>query len=148
MQRVVIRPRIQRWLLTVLFAVWALLGLTFFTAGDVAAERDWFGLGLGAVLMASGLLGIWRGLRLGVVIDPTGVRERNFDSRDKVTPWSEVQAVDCEQVDVRAGMPLYAPVIRLAADTVAVKALGSYVRDDAERKAEQLRSLLPGHARG
>lgn len=142
MQRIVIRPRIQRWILVVLFTVWGLIGLTSFTAGDVVAERDWFGVGIGVLFIASGVLGIWRALRLGVVIDTTGVRVRGFDSRDVVTPWPAVQAVDCEQVDARAGLPLYAPVLRLADGPVPVKALGSYSRDDAEQKAERLRAFL------
>ncbi|GIF99532.1 PH domain-containing protein [Catellatospora citrea] len=143
MQRIVIRPRIQRWILVVLFTVWGLLGLTYFTSGDVVAERNWFGLGLGVVLVVSGVLGIWRALRMGVVIDAAGVRVRGFDSRDVVTPWHAVQAVDCEQVDTRAGQPLYAPVLRLADGPVPVKALGSYSRDDAERKTAELRAFLP-----
>ncbi|MER7457347.1 PH domain-containing protein [Micromonospora sp. NPDC126480] len=55
---------------------------------------------LGCVLVTSGLAGIWRALRLGVVIDAGGVRVRGFVSREKVTPWSAIQSVDCAQIDV------------------------------------------------
>ncbi|MEU8076293.1 hypothetical protein AB0B31_12680 [Catellatospora citrea] len=147
MQRIVIRPKIQRPILVVLFTGWGLLGLTSFTSGDVIAERNWFGLGLGVLVIVSGVLGVWRALRMGVVIDATGVRLRNFDSRDVVTPWHAVQAVDCEQVDARAGLPLYAPVLRLAGGPVPVTALGSYSRDGAEHKTSQLRAFLSRDAR-
>lgn len=150
MSRIVIRPRIQIPILVVIFAVWTLLGVTYFTSGDVAAERDWFGLVLGCVLVTSGVAGIWRALRLGVVIDAGGVRVRGFDSRDKVTPWSAIESIDCAQVDVRGGLPLYAPVIRLGDDADAViplSALGSYSRQDAERKVEQIRNLKRGAPR-
>jgi hypothetical protein len=120
-----------------------LLGVTYFS-GDAVAKRHWFGLLLGCVLVTSGVAGIWRALRLGVVIDPGGVRVRGFDSRDKATPWSAIQSIDCAQVDVRAGLPLYAPVLRLGDDAdaaIALSALGSYSRQDAERKVEQLLNL-------
>jgi len=145
MNRVVIRPRVQVPLLVVLFTGWTLIGITYFTSGDVVAEREWFGIVLGCVLITSGIAGIWRALRLGVVIDAEGVRVRGFDRRDQVTPWSDITSIDCEQVDVRAGLPLYAPVLRLSdeADVIPVTALGSYSQQDAERKVEQLRNL--GH---
>jgi hypothetical protein len=148
MSRIVMRPRVQIPLLVVIFVVWTLLGVTYFTAGDVVAERDWFGIVLGCVLATSGVAGIWRALRLGVVIDEEGVRVRGFDTRDQVTPWSKVQSVDCVHVDVRGGLPLYAPVICLSddADVIQVRALGSYSRQDAERKAEQLRNFMVGGA--
>ena len=150
MSRLVIRPRIQVTILVVLFAVWTLLGVTYFTSGDVLGERDWFGLVLGCVLVASGVAGIWRALRLGVVIDAGGVRVRGFDSRDQVTPWTAIQSIDCAQIDVRGGLPLYAPVLRLGDDAdaaIALSALGSYSRQDAERKAEQIRNLKRGTPR-
>ncbi|GAA1363158.1 PH domain-containing protein [Catellatospora chokoriensis] len=143
MQRIVVRPKVQAPILVVLFTMWGLLGLTYFTSGDVVAERNWFGLGLGVFAIMSGVLGVWRALRMGVVIDATGVRVRNFDSRDVVTPWHAVQAVDCEQVDSRAGLPLYAPVLHLAGGLVPITALGSYSRDGAEHKTERLRAFLP-----
>ncbi|WP_158609992.1 PH domain-containing protein [Micromonospora musae] len=144
MSRIVIRPRIQIPVLVVIFTLWTLLGTTYFTPGDVVAERDWFGIVLGCVLLTSGVAGIWRALRLGVVIDAGGVRVRRFDSRDKFTPWSAIQSVDCSQIDVRGGLPLYAPVLRLSDDSDAViplSALGSYSRQGAERKVEQLQRL-------
>lgn len=144
MRRLVIRPRIQIPLLVVLFAMWTVLGSTYFTNGDVVAGRDWFGIVLGAVCVIMGVVGIWRALRLGVVIDAAGVRVRGFDSRDRVTPWSNVQSVECTQVDVRAGLPLYGPVIHLGGDAgdLPIRALGSYSRQDAERKVEQLRAFI------
>jgi hypothetical protein len=145
MSRIVIRPRIQIPILVVIFTVWTLLGVTYFTSGDVVTEREWFGMVLGCVLVTSGVAGIWRGFRLGVVIDAGGVRVRGFDSRDKVTPWSAIQSVDCAQIDVRGGLPLYAPVLRLGDDAaMPLSALGSYSRQDAERKVEQMRSLKRG----
>jgi hypothetical protein len=150
MSRIVIRPRIQIPILVVIFTVWTLLGVTYFTSGDVVAEREWFGMVLGCVLVTSGVAGIWRALRLGVVIDAGGVRVRGFDSRDKVTPWSAIQSVDCAQIDVRGDLPLYAPVLRLGDDADAampLSALGSYSRQDAERKVEQMRSLKRGAPR-
>ena len=149
MSRIVIRPRIQIPILVVIFTVWTLLGVTYFTSGDVVAEGDWFGIVLGCVLVTSGVAGIWRTVRLGVVIDADGVRVRGFDSRDQVTPWSAIQSVDCVQIDVRGGLPLYAPVLRLGDDAAAMplSALGSYLRHDAERKVEQLRSFKTGAAR-
>ncbi|QGN48050.1 hypothetical protein GKC29_15170 [Micromonospora sp. WMMC415] len=149
MSRIVVRPRIQIPILVVIFTVWTLLGVTYFTSGDVVAERDWFGIVLGCVLVTSGLTGIWRAVRLSVVIDAEGVRVRGFDSRDQVTPWSAIQSVDCVQIDERGGFPLYAPVLRLGdeAGAMALSALGSYLRQDAERKVEQLRSFKAGAAR-
>jgi hypothetical protein len=127
----------------VIFTVWTLLGVTYFTPGDVVAQRDWFGVGLGCLLITSGIAGIWRALRLGVVIDAEGVRVRGFDSRDQVTPWSRVRSIDCAQIDVRGGMPLYAPVLHLGddADDMPIPALGSYSINDVGRKVEQLRTL-------
>ncbi|MDG4780715.1 hypothetical protein O7614_13800 [Micromonospora sp. WMMD961] len=50
------------------------------------------------------------------------------------------------QIDVRGGLPLYAPVLRLGddADAMPLSTLGSYSRQDAERVIEQLRSLKVG----
>jgi hypothetical protein len=145
MSRFVIRPRIQIPLLVVIFAVWILLGSTYFGSGDKVGEGDRFGMVLGCVCVVSGVVGIWRAVRLGVVIDAGGVRVRGFDSRDKVTPWSAIQSVECAQVDVRGGLPLYAPVLRLGDDAaMPLSALGSYSRQGAERKAEQMRDLKRG----
>lgn len=143
MRRIVVRPRIQIPILVVIFTVWALLGVTFFTSGDVVSKRDWFGIVMGFVLMTSGVAGVWRAVRLGVVIDRQGVRVRGFDSRDSVTRWSEVQSIDCEQVDVRGGLPLFAPVLSLGegSSLLPMPVLGSYSRQDAERKVAQLRRL-------
>ncbi|MEU8112812.1 hypothetical protein [Micromonospora sp. NPDC048947] len=125
MHRIAIRPRIQIPVLVVIFAVWTLLGVTYLTPGDVLADRDWFGIVLGCLLVTSGPAGIWRALRLGVVIGGDGVRVRGFDSRDQATPWSAIQSIDCVQVDLRGGLPLYAPVLRLGDDTMPLSALGS-----------------------
>ncbi|MGC5053931.1 PH domain-containing protein [Micromonospora sp. DT48] len=146
MRPIVVRPRLQITVLVVLSAAWALLGVTYFTAGDVVAESDWFGIVLGSLLVASGMAGVWRALRLGVVVDAAGVRVRSFDSRDRVIPWNSLQSVDCMQVGVRAGMPLYAPVLHLGSDVDAVplSALGSYSRQDVERKVEELQGLADG----
>ncbi|GAA1806632.1 hypothetical protein HC028_02715 [Planosporangium flavigriseum] len=148
MGRIVIRPRIQTPLLVVLFVVWALLGVMYFTNGEVLAKRDWFGITLGCVLVISGVAGMWRALRLGVVIDSDGMRIRGFDSRERVIPWSTVEAVQCEQVDQRAGLPLFAPVIRTCDDNEAlpIRGLGSYSRSGAERRVQQLRNLMAGGA--
>ncbi|NUT34761.1 MAG: hypothetical protein HOV79_17025 [Hamadaea sp.] len=141
MQRIVIRPKIQIPLLLVVFGGFGLIGLTYFTNGDVIARRDWFGIILGVVLSAGALVGIWRTLRLGVVIDAAGVRERRLDARDLVTPWEKISSIEVRQVGVRAGMPLYAPVLQ-APDLgeIALHALGTYSAEDAEAKAQQLRS--------
>ncbi|MCW6005247.1 hypothetical protein K1W54_11730 [Micromonospora sp. CPCC 205371] len=149
MSRTVIRPRVQIALLVAIFAVWALLGATYFTPGDALAQRDWFGIALGCLLVTSGLVGIWRALRLGLAIDQDGVCVRRFDSRDQITPWAAIQSIDCVQVDVRAGMPLYAPVLRLGdrADPMPLPALGSYSRRDVERRVEHLRALKTGAGR-
>jgi hypothetical protein len=137
----VIRSRIQGPLLVGLFAIWTFLGASYFTAGDVVAKRDWFGIALGVMSVIIGVVGIWRALRLGIVIDAAGVRVRNFDSRDHVISWSDVQAVECAQIDERVGLPLYGPVLVLGDDSGAlpIRPLGSYSRKDAERKTEKLR---------
>lgn len=142
MSGTVIRPRVQIAILVAIFAVWALLGATYFTPGDALTQRDWFGITLGCLLVISGVVGIWRALRLSLAIDQDGVRVRSFDSRDQVTPWTAIQAIDCVQVDVRAGIPVYAPVLRLGdqADPMPLLALGSYSRHDVERRVEQLRT--------
>lgn len=146
MDRIVVRPRVQIPLLVVLFAVWGLIGATYFTGGDVMAKRDWFGIVLGCALVTSGLVGIWRALRLGVVIDDNGLRIRGLDSRDRVIPWSEVTSVECAQIDVRSGLPLYGPVIVFGdcGEALPIRALGSYSRQDADRKVDRLRSHLDG----
>jgi hypothetical protein len=148
MGHIVVRPRIQRPLLVVLFVIWGLLGVTYFTDGKTLANRDWFGITLGCVVIAMGVIGVWRALRLGVVIDSDGLRIRGFDSRDEVVPWSKVQSVQCEQVDQRAGLPLFAPVILTHDDeALPIRGLGSYSRSGAERRVEQLRNLMAGGAR-
>jgi hypothetical protein len=142
MKRIVMRPRIQITLLVVIFGVFGLIGVTYFTEGDVIAERDWFGLILGCVLTIGGALGIWRTLRLGVVIDENGVRVRNLDRRDQVTAWRDVRAIDCEPIDSRAGMTIYGPVLRLdGTDGLPVRVLGSYSQRHAETKTAELRGI-------
>ena len=144
MKRIVIRPWIQVPLLVVVFAVFGAIGVSFFTNGDVTGGRDWFGMVLGVALVPLAALAIWRALRLGVVIDATGIRVRGFDSRDQFTPWSQVRAVECEQIDARAGLPIYGPLIHIgeAPEPLAVRALGSYSRSNAERTVAQLRGFM------
>ena len=146
MKNVVIRPRIQVPFLVVIFAVWTLIGVIYFTNGHVVAERNWFGIELGFICVIMGLTGIWRTLRLGIVIDDTGVRMRHLDSRDHFISWSDVQSVECAQIDERAGLPLYGPVIQLSDDSGAlpIRSLGSYSRQDAERKVKTMRDLVGG----
>lgn len=144
--RIVIRPRIQRPLLVVIFTVWGLIGITFFTNGDVVAQRDWFGISLGVLCVLMGVTGVWRASRLGVIVDDAGVRVRNFDSRDDVLPWRDVRSVECAQIDERSGRAIYGPVIELGDGfgALALRTLGSYSRRDAERKVERLRGFLAG----
>ncbi|MGK5679653.1 PH domain-containing protein [Actinoplanes sp. URMC 104] len=141
MERIVIRPRIQVPLLVGLFAMWTFVGASYFIDGETVAKHDWFGVGLGVLCLITGPVGIWRGLRLGTVIDRTGIRVRNFDSRDQVIPWSDVRSVECAEIDVRGGLPLYGPVIVLDAVAFPVRLLGSYSRKDAQRKVEMLRGF-------
>ncbi len=149
MDRIVVKPRVQIAVAILILAVFMLLGLLYFTELDVVAERNWFGIGLALVCLVGGGVGVWRALRMGVVIDRHGVRVRGFDSRDQVTPWSEVDMVDCAQVDARAGLPVHAPVLVLAGGAVEpVTVLGSYSRSDAERKVERLRELKAEHDGG
>lgn len=86
MRSVVIRPRIQISILVAVFSMWTLLGVTYVTVGDVVAKRQWFGVVMGCLLIVSGLAGIWRALRLSVVINADGIRTRSPDRRDHVTP--------------------------------------------------------------
>ena len=105
------------------------------------ARRDWFGILLGVVLIPGAAVGIWRALRLGVVVDADGIRVRGLDHRDQVTPWSDVRVIECAQVDTRAGLPIYGPVIHVGEDNVlAVRTLGSYSRSEAERRVAELRA--------
>lgn len=108
------------------------------------SSRQWFGIILGCVCLVMGPVGLWRALRLGVVIDGRGVRVRRFDSRDRVVSWDRAQSVECASVDARANLPIYAPVIHLAYDAgnLPIRALGSYRRQDAECTVDQLRSFL------
>lgn len=135
------RPRIQITALVVIFGVFALIGVTYFTDGDVLAGRNRFGLILGCVLTLGGAIGIWRALRLGVVIDEKGVRVRNVDRRDQVTPWHGVRAIDCEPIEERAGMTIYAPILRMDGGDIPIPVLGSYSQPDAEAKAAELRRI-------
>jgi len=141
MTRIVMKPRGQITVLIVVFGLFALIGTTYFTNGNVGANRDWFGVSLGCALTIGGAIGIWRSLRLGVVIDEAGVRIRSLDKRDKVTPWRDVEAIDCERVEVRAGMLLYAPVLHLDGDSLPLMVLGSYAQSGAEAHAAKLRIL-------
>lgn len=144
--RIVIRPRVQICVLVVVFAVFGLIGATYFTEreGDLLAGENLFGTILGCIFVPGSIVGMWRALRMGVLIDTDGIRIRGFDSRDHVTPWDDVQSIDSEQVDVRGGLPLFAPVIHSRGDigAFAVRTLGSYSRSDAEHKAERLRNFM------
>lgn len=139
-QRIVIRPRVQIALLVAIFVMFALIGLTFFTNGNVVGGRDWFGIILGGTCLIGGLLGAWRTLRMGVFIDARGIHIRGVDSRDRHLLWTEVDSIACEPVGNRAGIPLYAPVVRLGGQggEIAVRSLASYSRADAERKTERI----------
>src|ERR1700755_2034281 len=75
MSPITIRPRIQIALLVICFAVFLLIGTTYFNA-DVIAKRDWFGIILGVTIVPASLWGIWRALRLGIRIDDNGIRIR------------------------------------------------------------------------
>jgi hypothetical protein len=63
--------------------------------------------------------------------------------RDRVRPWSNVQSVERGQVDDHAGLPLNGPIIPLSDDAgdLPIRALGSYSRQDAKRKVEQLHAF-------
>jgi hypothetical protein len=140
--RIVVRPRVQTPLLVVVFAVWALLGVSYFTEGDVVRKPDWFGLALGCVLLISGVAGIWRAVRMGVVVGAEGLRIRSFDSRDRVISWPEIEAITCDQVGARAGLPLLAPVIQIKGQgSLVIRAFGSYSRAGADRRVAQLRDF-------
>src|SRR5262245_49362614 len=127
------------------FSIFILVGVAGLTSSDIGTKRDsgWIVAGY----MPGLLIGVWgvlRTLRLGVVIDASGIRVRGFGLRDQVTPWNEVESIACEQVDNRAGLPLYAPVIRLAGtsgEEVPVRPLATYSLKDAQRKTELLRGL-------
>lgn len=95
MQRVVIRPRIQVAVLLAVFIMFGLLGLLYLTREEVLAGRYTFGAVLGVVCSLTGVGGVWRALRMGVVIDSEGVQVRSFDSRTVVTPWSAVEDIFC-----------------------------------------------------
>jgi hypothetical protein len=138
------RPRIQIPILVAFFLLWGLLGVVIFTSGDAVAGRDWFGVVLGAVFILMGVAGMWRSARLGVVVDANGVCVRSLDGRDRATPWTDVKSVTCEQIGIRSGLPLYAPVIRVAAPAggpIPVRALATYSLTDAQLKTERLRDL-------
>ncbi|NMO54117.1 hypothetical protein HH310_23400 [Actinoplanes sp. TBRC 11911] len=141
MIRMVIRPRVQVAVLLVCFGGFFLIGVAMFGDGEILAEREWFGIAIACMTVVLGGAGIWRTLRLGVVIASDGLRVRSLDSRDQFTAWSEVESIECQQVDERAGLPIYAPVIRLPEFVMPVMALGTYSRKDAERKTELLRSM-------
>lgn len=85
-----------------------------------------FGTTLGCVIIPGSIVGMWRAVRMGVVIDTDGIRIRGFDDRDHGIPWSEVQSIGSEQVDVRGGLPLFAPVLHSCGGigAFAVRALG------------------------
>ena len=143
MKRIVIRPRLQIPLLVLAFGIFGLLGVSLWTDAEILAKRDWFGITVGLALTVLGVLGIWRTLRLGVVIDGDGIRIRGLAGRDKVTPWHNVREIRCDKIDKRAGMPIYGPVIKLSDDnTLPVRPLGSYSRSDAEQKVAQLRGFM------
>ncbi|MEV6350107.1 hypothetical protein [Actinoplanes sp. NPDC051851] len=143
MKRIAVRPRIQIPVLIAVFSVVTFLGFSYFTAGDVVAKHQWFGVTMGCVCLVAGPIGIWRAARMGVVIDADGIRVRGFDSRDQVVPWTAVEAIECGPVDERAGLTIHAPVLRLvqASGDVSVMPLvllGSYSPRGAERRRQQL----------
>ena len=143
MKRIVIRPRLQIPLLVLAFGIFGLLGVSLWTDAEILAKGDWFGITVGLALTVLGVLGIWRTLRLGVVIDGDGIRIRGLAGRDRVTPWQSVREIQCDKIDKRAGMPIYGPVIKLGDEnTLPVRPLGSYSRSDAEQKVAQLRGFM------
>jgi hypothetical protein len=145
--RFVIRPQVQTPLLVVVSTGWALLGATYVTDGEAVSKPDWLGLAFGCFLLVSGAAGIWRAVRLGIVIDAEGLRVRNFDSRDQVLLWSEVEVIGRRQIGGRAGIPLLAPVLHVR---------GEDFRDSgawqlfADRRRPQSRTTtrLPGSCTG
>jgi hypothetical protein len=144
-----IRPRIQMTILVVIFSVFGLIGVTYFTEADAIATQDWFALILGGILVPGSLVGIWRTLRLGIRIDDNGIRIRSqVDSRQQFIPWSQVESVECAEVGSRAGMTLYAPVLHLrkGAGVLPIDGLGSYSVKDAESKTARLRAAIDNQA--
>ncbi|MFC7532341.1 hypothetical protein [Actinoplanes sp. GCM10030250] len=146
MRRVVARPRVQIFVLVAIFLMFGLIGGMYLTAGDLLAGDNLFGTILGCLLVPGAILGVWRALRVGIVIDEVGIRIRNLDSRDRVIPWARIESIECEQIGMRGVLPLFAPVIRPCddADGFVVRPLGSYVRAHAERRTERLRTFMAG----
>jgi len=146
-KRIVIRPRIQIPLLVLAFGIFGLLGVSLWTDEEILAKGDWFSIIFGVALTVLGVLGIWRTLRLGVVIDGDGIRIRGLAGRDQVMPWQSVREIQCDKIDKRAGMAIYGPVIQLADDNkLPVRPLGSYSRSEAEQKVAQLRAFMTAGA--
>ncbi|WP_116072497.1 YdbT family protein [Asanoa ferruginea] len=144
MSPITIRPRIQIAILVICFAVFLLIGTTYFNA-DVIAKRDWFGIILGVTIVPASLWGIWRALGLGIRIDDNGIRIRSqIDSRQRFIPWSQVESVECAAVDARAGITIHAPVLHFRDGTapLPITGIGSYSIKAAEATTERLRALL------
>ena len=149
MTRVVVRPRIKMVLFIIVSDVFALAGLSYLAKGQVFADRNVLGIGLGFLLTLIGAVGVWRALRLGVVIDQSGLRVRRFAAGDRLLTWTDVQSIGCEKIFLRGGRPFYAPVLHLAGiGRVAAQELGSHALEEAEQKAADLRGLqlaAPSH---
>jgi hypothetical protein len=140
MTRIVLRPRIRMPLL-VIYVPSTVLGFILLTLGLATAAQGWWLIVLGCMVIIICAEGIWRTLRVGVVIDTDGVWVRGLDS-DRMTPWSRVESVECEQIYVRAGQAFYAPVIRIRrADALPLGELGSHSRTNAERHVDRLRAF-------
>ncbi|BCJ76942.1 hypothetical protein CS0771_64860 [Catellatospora sp. IY07-71] len=136
------RPRIRIVLLFIVSDVFVLLGLSYLKNGHVIAERDWLGVALACALTLVGLLGIWRALRQGVVIDQDGLLVRSFSRPDRTLTWDHVSSIDCGQVFLRGGRPLYAPILQIdGVGRLPVSELGSHSLEEAEQRAADLRSL-------
>jgi hypothetical protein len=118
-------------------------------AGFFEGEGSVAEVAIASLGVALGLLGIWRAARLSVMIDAQGIHVRNLTGRDQHLRWDAVASVDCGVIDHRVGVPLHGPIIsfhELGREAIAVPALGSYSRPDAERKVALLRSLEPQDA--
>lgn len=142
MTRVVARPRIRIALFMVLSDAFALAGLSYLANGHVVADRNWLGVALGCVLTICGGLGVWRALRLGVVIDQSGLLVRRFAAADKTLTWTAVRSISPEKLFLRGGRPFFAPVLEVdGLGRLSVQELGSHAVEEAERNAADLRGL-------
>lgn len=142
MTRVVVRPRIRMALFMIISDVFALAGLSYLANGHVIADRNWPGVGLGCALTLIGALGVWRTLRLGVVIDQSGLLVRSFATSNRLVPWTAVQSIGSEKLFLRGGRPFYAPVLQAdGIDRLKAQELGSSSLEEVERNAADLRGL-------